>query len=111
MLGGARYFRRSNVQVEIDGEAIDVEVRQPSVEQRSSIMKAAGVRADGEVLLDQLQVAAVVNCTYFPGTEDRVFTGHDRDTLLGMPAGGWFDALAQAAIEMVNPDTEAIKKK
>jgi hypothetical protein len=88
---------------------IDVEIRQPTVGDRASIIDSAatpdekapnGVRVD----LAKLQVSAVLACAFVPGSDEKAYDEADRPSMLAAPAGGWFDDLAKVAMRMVNVD-------
>lgn len=92
-------------------EGQDVEVRQPNVKARAAILKAAKASSGAEKLeLGELQVEAIIRCCFEPGTDIPVFEAGDRDGLMAQPAGGWFDALAEAAVELLNVDKEDLRK-
>ena len=105
-----RSSSRKTKLVTINDEA-QVEVRQPSVKARGEIFKRAGAGANGsKVDLAELQVTAVIECTFEPGTPQRVFTDADRAALFDAPAGGFVDQLAEAALELLNVNQEDLEK-
>lgn len=95
-----------------DGQPIMVEVRRPSVSGRGSIMKAAkAASGDRDKLeLAELQIEAVLRCSYEPGTDVLVFDEPDRKDLRVRPVGGWVDDLAEAALELLNIDVKDVEK-
>lgn len=100
--------------VNIEGE--DFEVRQPTIGQRGEIrnksMKITTGDDDSDVEFDMFSflICAVVELTYVPGTDERVFSDEDYDNLKSMPAGGWFDKLTKEASELCNVKDDDIKK-
>jgi len=105
-------FRSQRMTLDVDGGALEVELRQPSVAGRSAILKAAGVSGDGKGTVDlgRLQVAAVMACAWDVETGAKAFEPADEAALLELPAGGWFDELATAALALVNVDQEDARK-
>lgn len=114
-LGKSRGFRKTLVEVaELgdDGAPLIVEVREPNVSQHSRILSDAGLSGGDVSKLDhaRMQVAAVIACSFVPGTDEKVFDETDRAALLELPAGGWLAQLAQAAIAYLSPDEGAASK-
>jgi hypothetical protein len=111
-LGAGKKFRKETLELEINDEKLLVEVRQPSVEDRSAILLASGgVDENGQPRnIAGLQIAAVIACTFLPDGA-KVFEEADREVLMGMPAGGWLDELATTAIGLMNVDQGAAAKK
>jgi hypothetical protein len=106
-VGAKGLFR--NERVKLDDE-IEVEIRQPSVGDRASIVDSAATpdeNAPNGVKIDlaKLQVSAVLACAFVPDTDEKAFEEADRPRMLAAPAGGWFDDLAKVAMRMVNVDT------
>lgn len=108
----ATKFRTQGLKLETAEGPLDVELRQPSVSGRATILKAAGVSGDGKGAIDlgRLQVAAVLACAFDPETGGKLFEPADEAALLELPAGGWFDELATAALALVNVDQEDARK-
>lgn len=105
-------FRSQRMTLDVEGGALEVELRQPSVAGRSAILKAAGVSGDGKGAVDlgRLQVAAVMACAWDVETGAKAFEPADEAALLELPAGGWFDEVATAALALVNVDQEDARK-
>jgi hypothetical protein len=106
-LGRSRKLRSKVVNV----DGVEIEVRQPTVRGRSEIMrraKAMGGDTD-RVDIGEMQVTAMIECCYVPGTSDRVFGDTDRDALLDAPSGA-YDELATVAMELMNVDREDVAK-
>jgi hypothetical protein len=112
VLLGTTAFRKQALKLETSDGPLDVELRQPSVAGRSSVLKAAGVSGDGKGAIDlgRLQVAAVLACAYDAETGNKLFEPADEAALLELPAGGWFDSLAEAALALINVDQEDARK-
>lgn len=109
---GATKFRAQKLSLATDDGPLEVELRQPSVAGRSTVLRAAGVAGDGKGAVDlgRLQVAAVLACAYEPETGGKLFEPADEAALLELPAGGWFDELATAALALINVDQEDARK-
>ena len=108
----ATKFRTQKLNLSTDDGALEVELRQPTVAGRATILKAAGVSGDGKGAIDlgRLQASAVLACAYDPETGNKLFEPADEAALLDLPAGGWFDELATAALALVNVDQEDARK-
>lgn len=91
----------------MDLNGVDVEIRQPTVGQRSRILTAAGGGTTGEIKdFSKLQIAAIMSCCYVPGTQEHVFEKADEKSLMDQPAGGWVDELAAEAVRLMNTEAE-----
>jgi len=103
--------------VEIEGEKF--EIRQPTIGQRGEIRnKSMKIDTSNEedkkeaVQFDMFSfmICAVVELTYVPETNERVFSDEDYDELKSLPAGGWFDKLTKEASELCNVEDKDVKK-
>jgi len=94
-----------------DGGAVDLTflVRQPSVGQRSRIAAEAKGDLEGMGAAAAL-TAAILECVLDPETRKPVFEKSDVDRLLELPAGGWFDDLSKAVMELMTEGEKAAKK-
>jgi hypothetical protein len=99
-----------NISKTDDGQDIAVELRQPSVRARSAILKRSKAHDRDRLDLAELQVTAIIECAYEPGTSNKVFGEADRETLAEMPAGSFVDELAAAALELLNVDAGDLEK-
>jgi len=97
---GAGGKRKEEI-VEIDGETFIV--RQPTVAQRSDILKRSKANTGDTERVDigEMQVWAVIHCTYTPEGE-QVFEEADYDALKNQPTGGFVDQLGAAALRLMN---------
>lgn len=105
-----------NNEIGPDGKPLAFEVRQPTVAGRSEILKASGAlnqKGGGSEVsnLSALQVRAVIECTFVPGTNDRVYSEADAPVLFSTPTGSYVDTLAEVALELLNVDPGEAKKK
>lgn len=101
--------RRHPPRKDAAGAIVMVEIREPNLTERASILRAAklGGANDGtKAEIDTLQVETVIRLTYVPGTNIRVFDDVDKRALLAQPAGGWLDDLAEVALPMLNLASE-----
>jgi hypothetical protein len=105
LLSRSQDFKKEVVELE---EGLTVEIRSPSIKQRNQLFKAAGMKIakneeDVANKLDpmELMLLAVIELTY-DTTGNKLFTLADRDGLLDLPAGSWYDKVAQAAMRMLN---------
>ncbi|QDP63943.1 MAG: hypothetical protein Unbinned3992contig1000_57 [Prokaryotic dsDNA virus sp.] len=98
-------------------EGITIEVRQPTVGQRSRMLAAGGMSSKSTELtnIGAMQVAAVIECTYMPGTGKKLFEWTDEEVIQQLPTSSWFDDVAGIAMEMMNAEpseaAEALPKK
>jgi len=104
-VGAPKNFKSETV--EIDG--VEFEVRQPSVEDRGKLMSKAGVTSTRD--LDDmdyasLQAYSVIYCTYVPGTDEKVFSEDDYETIKNCPAGSWVDQLNAPIMNLMNVQPE-----
>lgn len=96
----------------IETEDTQVEVRQPSIKARSNIFRRAKVQSGDRDRMDmgELQITAVIECCFVPGTVERVFSEADRESLENAPAGSFVDELSSAVLELLNVDAEDLAK-
>lgn len=96
--------------VEFGGETF--EVREPSVGERSEILKAAGVTPGDDKPLDvgKLTCAAVSNLVYVPGSNVRVFDPGDVREMLNKRVSGFMSALGDVAVKMLNVEDDELGK-
>ena len=93
-------------------DGIDIEVREPTIGNRNRILKAAGISAQNQEVDDigAMQLAAVVECCFMPGTDEKVFSWDDEAVIHNMPANSWFDELSTTAVELMNKDPQEAGK-
>jgi hypothetical protein len=103
--------KRISKTIEI-AEGVEIEIRQPTVGARSRIMSAAGVSGASQDLNDlaAIQIAAVVHCSFVPGTNERIFDAADRGVLEELPTNQWFDEVSGVALELMNSEPEKAGK-
>lgn len=91
--GGA--VPRENVTITINGEAVVVECRGMSAVARGRLMTSSMVKvsgddddSEGEERIDLAKITPemVIECTYTPGTETRIFSPADRDVVGALSA-------------------------
>jgi len=95
-----------------DGKAFNVMIKEPNARQRGEIFKAATkIKRTQETEIDhaELQVWAVIYCTYDAETGERLFDVADHDLLLSLPSSV-FDRLAKPALEMIGENVEEVEK-
>ena len=91
------------------GEPELIEVREPTVKQRSAILKAAGAGTD-KYDAAAFQVETVIACSFEPGSNTKLFDEKDRPALLALPAGSFLDDIFEVAVEFMNVDEEELEK-
>lgn len=87
---------------------VEIEVRQPTVGQRSAILKAGGDRESPD--MGRMLAVATVRCSFVPGSGERVFDDADVDALLDQPCGGSADELGSAVLRLLNVSPEDARK-
>jgi len=107
------FVRKSKLFTTEDG--ISIEVRQPTVGQRSRMLAAGGISAKSTDLDDigAMQIAAVIECSYHPGTGKHLFEWTDEEVIKNLPTSAWFDDVAALAMNMMGDEeaAEALPKK
>lgn len=95
-------------------EDLAVLLRQPTVGQRSEIMAQMKVGRDGDVRsgdgLSKGLGLAIIFCALEPVTRKPIFDLADLDSLVGQPAGSWFDEVAAEAMGLMSEAADAAKK-
>jgi len=104
-IGAKKNFKSETI--EFNG--VKFEIRQPSVSARSELTKQC-TGSDGQINMFKFLVWLVIELTYEPNTDNKVFTAEDYDTLVGQPTGGFVDAFSEVAASLVNVDMEDKKK-
>jgi|SRR5690554_3832104 hypothetical protein len=109
-LSSTSRFKQDVVEIEVDGKALKVLIREPNTKQRGEIFKAATrIKRNQEAEIDhaELQVWAVIYCAYDYESGEPLFEPAHRDVLLSLPTSV-FDLLAKPAIAMIGDDPEEI---
>ena len=81
---------------------MEVEIRQPSVKE---VIDLADAEANRERLTN-----LIINHTYVPGTEEKVFEKADFDSVLNMPSGDWMLNFQNAFARLSGTDVEEAEK-
>lgn len=82
----------------------DVELRQPTIGRILDLRDAA--KEDSKFAAMQM----IIEYTYVPGTNERVFDEADLDALLGMPFGEDMTRMHQAIAKLTNINVEGLAK-
>lgn len=64
-----------------------------------------------DVNIFEFLVWSVIQNTFVPGTDERVFTEEDYDVLVSNPTGGFMDEFSEVASAIVNVKSEEVKKR
>ena len=109
-VGSKREFKKEL----LEWEGNQFEIRQPSVRQRSEILKKARMTVgdDEGVSVDiaAMQVWSVICCVYAPDDTKPLFSDGDFESLLDMPAGSFVDKFATVAMSYINTNVEEVEK-
>lgn len=98
------FVRKNKLFTTEDG--ITLEIRQPTVGQRSRMLKAGGLNASNANVSDigAMQIAAVIECCYHPGSGKRLFQWTDEEVIQNLPTSSWFDEVAGLAMDLMNSE-------
>jgi len=100
--------KRKSVLVEVNGQSF--EVRRPTPRVKGDIVSAGKPGKNGlPTDYAALEIEAVLKCTYVPGSDDRVFSRADEDSLLDGDCDVT-EKLSKAALELMDVDTASLKK-
>ena len=107
-LGQKKVFEKRIVEI----NNCKFEIRQPTIGQRGNIRNQSLKFGDEGTGFDMFAflICAVVELTYVPGTDERVFSDEDYEELKSIPAGQWFDELTKVASELCNVKSDEVKK-
>jgi len=86
-----------------------IEVRQPNLKDRKQLLERAK-GADGSLSMMDFTLWSVILCSYAPGTNEKVFSPEDYDSMMEMNTGGFIEKLASAVSELMNEDNTDQKK-
>lgn len=113
-LGKPEQFEKRLVKIgeRLDGTAIEIEVREPSLLARGRISKVSGAQKGREhVDTLELLLECIVQCCFKPGTDKPAFTEEDKPAMRNRRAGGWVDELSKVALELFNKSAEAAQEQ
>tara|TARA_R100001230_G_C5639275_1_gene145678 strand:- start:215 stop:667 length:453 start_codon:yes stop_codon:yes gene_type:complete len=104
------YVRRTKLITTENG--VMIELREPTVGQRARMLKAGGITSTNTDIseIGAMQVAAVIECCYHPGTGKALFNHTDVEVLQGLPTQSWFDEVATAAMGMMSTEPDEAGK-
>ena len=113
-LGAKSQFKKTIVKY----NGIEVEIRQPSIAERSQLQELCterisnGPNADALIKVNNTAffVWSVIKHTYVPGTDERVFDDADYETLSNSPSGGYMDKFFEIASNLTNVAVDDEKK-
>lgn len=98
--------KKRSVIIEVQG--LKVEVRRPSIAKRTAILKAGGSDPKN-IDWGKLQIEALLQCVFIPGTEEHAFERADEAVLADADPED-FDEAYQVAMKLLSVDREAIEK-
>ena len=90
---------------------LEFEIRQPTILERANLRKKCVTIEDGREVINVFDflVWSVIENTYVPETDERVFDAADYDTLMQNPSGGFMDKFGEIASNLMNVDFDAKK--
>lgn len=104
-VGKSKDFKSERVEVD---KGLEVEVREPSVAQRTKILQKSKVQSAqankdfDSIDTGKMQAYAIIECTYTPDGE-KVFDESDLDSMLNSPStAGWLDKVGEVALKLLN---------
>lgn len=104
-IGAKKQFKKTTF--EYEGNVF--EFRSPTVRERDEI-RAKATDKDGNIQGAAFQVWSIIQMTYVPDTDEKVFGAEDYDALMNQPAGGFVDALATEALKLLGGEDEGKPK-
>lgn len=109
-LRAATIGAKKNIKCEIvEHEGLKYEIRQPTILARSKLTKEC-TDVNGVMDMFKFLVWLVIELTYVPGTDIKVFSAEDYDTLVETGTGGFVDAFSEVAASLVNVEMSDKKK-
>lgn len=96
----------------VEWEGKKFEIRQPSIRSRRELRSKATSVKDGDVVVDffNFLIWAVIENTFVPDTDEKVFEETDYDLLMDFPTGGFMDTFGEVAAKLLNVEVETKKK-
>lgn len=91
-------------------EGKSFEFRQPTIGIRKKVRDKAMKNPLEPMDTLEFYIWCVIELTFVPGTDEKVFSEEDYDTLLESPSGGFMDVFAEECSYLMNVDTETKKK-
>ena len=106
----------SSETVEYNG--VKVEIRQPTIEERALLNQRCiteydnGPDRDPTVKFDHFEffMWSIIQNTYVPGTDERVFEDTDYAVLKKLPTGSFMDVFQEPAARLMNVNVDVKKK-
>ena len=92
-----------------EDEPMLVEVRQPTPRQRQDYLEKC---RDEDYTVDSLkmQLYGVIDFTYVPGTDEKVYDEADFDAMANSGLGSFIDKISEVFVELCNTDHKNAKK-
>ncbi len=78
---------------------VDVEIRQPTIDQINRMSKVAGDDTDPE---SNTFIEILLEYCYVPGTTEKVFETGDKESLAEFPVGSWLGGINKAIEQMTD---------
>lgn len=111
-IGSAKIFRFNKIKIDDDGT--EIEIREPTVKEWGNIlrnvMSVDGDKGQTKMEYDQYLVWSVICCSYVPGTDEKVFSEEDYETLLQVPKSSWVSEFSEIAMAMMQSNVEEAEK-
>lgn len=99
-LTGTRARPGRLVKFQFDGDEIEVELREPNQAVKGEIARRAGIDDGKKADIAILAINLIAECSYEPGTNERMFSSKDVEALLNL--GPEIDPLIAEAIKLFN---------
>jgi hypothetical protein len=101
------------VALEVPGEngpeTLEIELRQPNLAMQAQIAHACGVDDQGRVRdIGLLTANVIAQCSFVPGTKERVFTSEDVADLLALDSE-ILNPIAKVALALMSPSADEVK--
>lgn len=107
----SKQAKRKTVELHVEGEPVQVEIRELTLAQKAALFAAAGGQDDdgNPKDLERFTVLLVAKSTYEPGTTKRVWSDGEVGEIAG--AGPWIDDLEKACLELLGEAPETAPGK
>lgn len=99
-LFSSRNQHKKLIEIEADGEKVQIEIRQPSIAVRTKVGMLSKVDMKGQAAdleaMEQGRLLAVMECCFDPETGDKLFDARDKDSLFKQAK--WYDRVANECL-------------
>jgi hypothetical protein len=110
-IGKKKYFRKKVVEV----EGVSIEIREPNkiIKQQIVDKSKESTKGSNDMSINILdwQIWHIIECSFVPGTEDKVFDETDIPSFTSGPAGDFADQLWMGLQELISTEKDVKEAK